>query len=302
MIWLRTLGSGGYLGEVILFDAALTDQEILDINTYLSVKWDIPLEVSGGSAANGAALVGSGLLGASNPSPGTGATGVDPGGLSLSWTGAIGPDIYAYDVYLKSSLDPDFVLVSSNQSSTSYTPPEELSFGQYTWRVDTRQDGSVVATGAVWSFTTIPWVFTVVTNSASSFSKTITLPDFTSNTQLLAKLHVIPNGDAWDRNGRVYLQTPNGDVDLVKFITGFCVETWHTVDITRLRPLLTGMVTIRGEIIHYTGNWGMDFSIGGDTGRQPGSTDGVESGNGSFRNLVVDPRNTDPNCHTAGRP
>ena len=153
--WFR-----GYLGEVILFDAALTDQEILDINTYLSVKWDIPLEVAGGDAVEGAILLDD-ILGPLNPSPARNAMGVAPAALTLTWEAAGGADPpYDYDVYVDSNQAKvtsgiGCAYYSDNQSATNYTLSSELAYGTtYYWRVDVVRNGTTVKTGDVWSFTT----------------------------------------------------------------------------------------------------------------------------------------------------
>jgi len=88
-----------------------------------------------------------------NPSPANGATGVDLEGLTLSWTAPEGGP-YAYDIWLKSPLDPDLMLISSAQNGTSYTPSYQ-AMGNYDWRVDTRSGGLVISTGSVWTFSTI---------------------------------------------------------------------------------------------------------------------------------------------------
>ena len=128
----------------------------------------------------------------------------------------------------------------------------------------------VLVYGSVASASAESRVFQVVRNSGRSFGANVALPSFPADSRLLAHLHVIPKGDPWDRNGRVVLNTPKGQVDLVKFITGFGGETRHAVDVTRLRPFLQGKVTISGNIGGHIGNWGMDFHIeevlGGNTG------------------------------------
>lgn len=132
--------------------------------------------------------------------------------------------------------------------------------------------------------------FKVVQNSDWRFSQKVTLPEFPADSKLLAHVHVIPKGDPWDRNGRVVLNTPRGQVDLAKFITGFGGETRHTFDVTNLRPLLKGEVTISGDIPRYVGNWGMDFHIeevpGGNKGNPtvwtlPVVSSGTKWGHGS---------------------
>ncbi len=119
----------------------------------------------------------------------------------------------------------------------------------------------VIVLGLVASASAGSRVFKVVQNSGRSFGANVELPSFPADSRLLAHLHVIPKGDAWDRNGRVVLNTPKGQVDLVKFITGFGGDTRHTVDVSNLRSLLKGKVTISGNIGGHIGNWGMDFRI-----------------------------------------
>ena len=115
----------------------------------------------------------------------------------------------------------------------------------------------VIALGLIDSASAASRIFKVVQNSGRLFRANVELPGFPADSKLLAQVHVIPKGDPWDRNGRVVLHTARGQVDLVKFITGFGGETRHAVDVTHLRPLLKGKVTISGNmaVISATGEW-----------------------------------------------
>ncbi len=94
----------------------------------------------------------------SNPLPADNAADVDAAGLTLSWDAPSAPGTFTYDVYMSSPSDPsdpNLLLVSGDQSGTSYTPSPQLAYQQgYNWRVDSRQGGSVVAAGNEWSFET----------------------------------------------------------------------------------------------------------------------------------------------------
>ena len=102
--------------------------------------------------------------------------------------------------------------------------------------------------------------FQVVQDGGAGWDRTITLPEFPADSRLLARLRVINRGDPWDRHGRVWLETPTGGVDVVKFVTGFGGTYWNDpVDVTCLGPLLRGAVRFRGQIDN--SGWSMDFEI-----------------------------------------
>lgn len=149
----------------------------------------------------------------------------------------------------------------------------------------------VIVIGLVASASAESRTFQVVKGSGRGFTATVTLPEFAPDSKILAHLRVINRGDPWDRNGRVALHTPGGQVDLVKLITGFGGTTRHTVDVTNVRPLLKGKVTIEGRI-EQSAAWGMDFHleevIGGNTGNPTVWTVPIiPSGDGFNQNTFV---------------
>jgi len=122
-------GLDGRIDELWVFDAALSEDQIKNQLMTLNT-----------------------LIMATNPSPANGATGVDPAGLSLSWTAPVGGP-YTYDVYLSTPSDPNIHYVDT-VSGTSYTPSPELALQhEYKWRVDPKSGGSTYP-GSVWTFTT----------------------------------------------------------------------------------------------------------------------------------------------------
>jgi hypothetical protein len=161
--WLardRTYRSGGpKYGEILIYDRALTDTERISVETYLHGKWFFP-----GTA--------------SNPQPADGATDV-PREVVLSWTA--GQFARTHDVYLgtvfadvndASRANPKQVLVSRDQSDTTYDAGR-LELGRtYFWRIDevNAPPSSTIFKGAVWAFTVEPYSYPIrnVTATASS--------------------------------------------------------------------------------------------------------------------------------------
>ncbi len=124
-------GLDGRIDELWVFDQALSAGDIADLMT-LNM-----------------------LIIASNPSPANSAAGIDPSGLTLSWS-APGGGPYKYDVYLGTSADPN-MYVSLNQTATNYTPSPELDLGtDYIWHVDVKDFSTeaLLAAGGTWTFTT----------------------------------------------------------------------------------------------------------------------------------------------------
>ena len=75
----------------------------------------------------------------------------------------------------------------------------------------------------------------------------ITLPPIPEGSLITTRLTLEAGEDPWDRAGTVTLETPDGPVELHKFITGFSGTQSHSQDVSHLRPLLSGRtVTIRG--------------------------------------------------------
>jgi len=152
----------GLIGEVMIFDAPLSQAELDQYKSDLVYKWVTPLEEKVMAAV---------------PNPADGLSEVPRDGVGLSWT----PGILSTrnDIYLST----DFEAVSSatanndpagvymgRQSANSLALPR-LEFGQtYYWRVDA-VDGQIY-TGPVWSFTTerfsYPLAAQYITAQASS--------------------------------------------------------------------------------------------------------------------------------------
>ena len=86
---------------------------------------------------------------ATSPSPSTGATDVSIS-TTLSWTA--GTNATSHNVYFGTSNSPS--LVSSGQTTTTYSPGTLTNSTTYYWRVDEINAGGTT-TGTVWSFTTI---------------------------------------------------------------------------------------------------------------------------------------------------
>jgi hypothetical protein len=100
--------------------------------------------------------------------------------------------------------------------------------------------------------------------------RTIELPAPMENEHLIARVRVRPIPkelievhDKWDRAGYVALRRDGmPDVEIVKFITSYGGTDDHEVDVTHLRPLLTGSCTIVGFIDTWSSpGWKMDLSF-----------------------------------------
>jgi hypothetical protein len=146
----------GVLDEVALFDVALTEEDIQEVMKGLASSQ------------------------AMSPTPEDEATDV-PCDTGLGWTAA-GPAV-THRVYFGTSWEdvnaastdsPRGVLVSENQTETTYTPQEPLAYDQtYFWRVDEVNGAPdhTVFRGKIWSFTTEPFAYPIagVTATASTF-------------------------------------------------------------------------------------------------------------------------------------
>ncbi len=118
-----------------------------------------------------------------DPTPADGAIDVRPDAV-LGWAageGAITHDVYlgtsSSDVEAATRTDPKGVLVSQDQSGTTYDPVGVLALGQtYYWRVD--EIGSVTTKGKVWSFAAeaVAYKMTGITATASSVSNVTNTP------------------------------------------------------------------------------------------------------------------------------
>ena len=90
----------------------------------------------------------------SNPSPSDGATN-QPITVTLSWTG-VDPDgdSVTYDVYFEADDDTPDVLLSDDQSGTSYNPGTLSAGTRYYWQIVATDEHGATTTGPVWDFTT----------------------------------------------------------------------------------------------------------------------------------------------------
>ena len=173
--WLardRTYRSGGIkLGELLIYDRALTDAERISVENYLYNKWFVP----------GAA---------SDPQPGDGAEDVlrDP---MLSWTAgefAATHDVYfgtAFsDVNDASTANPMNVLLGEGQAEATFDPGR-LEYGQvYYWRVDevNAPPSDAIFKGDVWSFTVEKYAHPITTVIATASSSQVGMgPENTVN-------------------------------------------------------------------------------------------------------------------------
>ena len=79
--------------------------------------------------------------------------------ITLSWSSPSSSPI-EYNVYIGTASDPNFTLVSYQQTETSYTPAVPLEYDtEYVWKVDVDDPNFL---GQIWSFTTAPKTPTIV--------------------------------------------------------------------------------------------------------------------------------------------
>lgn len=68
--------------------------------------------------------------------------------------------------------------------------------------------------------------------------------------------------DRWDRAGSIRVETPNGEVEVLRFITSYGGRTEHDVDVTELAPLLRGDRTFRAFIDTWVSPaWRIDLTL-----------------------------------------
>jgi len=139
----RQIGAGGtghsdqliaFLDEVVVFNRALTDQQIAD-----------HYEAITGSSTT-----------ANNPSPPKDATNV-PATTAFGWDGPIEATVDSYTLYYRAS-DAEFpapgTTLITDLGIATYTPPRDLDYATtYYWRVDVLSGGETY-TGDVWNFKT----------------------------------------------------------------------------------------------------------------------------------------------------
>ena len=154
----RTYRTGGIkLGELLIYDRPLTDEERVSVEAYLEMKWMVP----------GAAY---------DAQPSIGATDV-PCNAILSWTA--GEFAVTHDVYFGTAFDdvndasrgnPMDLLVSQGQTGTSFDPGR-MEFGQtYYWRIDEVNGApdNTIFKGETWSFTIEPVAYPIENVVATS--------------------------------------------------------------------------------------------------------------------------------------
>jgi len=114
--------------------------------------WRITAKGSGGSTAGplwSFTTVAEPPAAPSGPSPASGAAGVAPS-TALTWAASAGAS--TYDVAFGTSNAPS--VVSTDQSTTSYTPSAALAYARtYYWQITAKGAGGSTA-GPIWSFTT----------------------------------------------------------------------------------------------------------------------------------------------------
>lgn len=114
-----------------------------DLNMFDAIGWDYPI------GANNPPYI------PSNPSPSDGATNVDIN-VDLSWTGGDpdSGDTVTYDVYLEANDSTPDILVSDDQSGTTYDPGALNYDTHYFWQIVAEDNHGLTATGPVWDFWT----------------------------------------------------------------------------------------------------------------------------------------------------
>jgi len=89
------------------------------------------------------------------PNPANGADG-QAQNLTLSWLGGDPDgDVVTYDIYLEAGDTTPDILVSENQSGTSFVTEQLTGNATYYWKIIATDSGNAAATGPVWSFTTL---------------------------------------------------------------------------------------------------------------------------------------------------
>lgn len=91
----------------------------------------------------------------SNPNPANGSTGIDIDN-DLSWTGGDPDpgDTVTYDVYFEADDPTPDVLVSDDQTNTSYEPGTLNYSTQYYWKIVAKDNHVATTEGPIWDFTT----------------------------------------------------------------------------------------------------------------------------------------------------
>lgn len=161
-----TSGGGRYflglVGEVMIFDSALSQAELDQLKADLIYKWVTPLEEK---------------LYPCVPSPDDGSVEMPLDGITLSWVpgmGSTGDDVYIGtdfgDVNTATPDNDPAGVYMGRQSQASFALPR-LDYGQtYYWRVDSINGG--VYSSPVWSFDTIKYAYPMeseyITATASS--------------------------------------------------------------------------------------------------------------------------------------
>jgi len=149
--WIGPYASGSTASASHTWSSSGTYQvKVKAKDTYgaeLGTLWSDPLNVTISSPNNPPNTP-------SNPSPSNGATnvGID---ADLSWTGGDPDgDPVTYNVYFEADDSTPDVLVSNNQSGTTYNPGTMDGHTQYYWKIVAWDNHGAYAEGPVWDFTT----------------------------------------------------------------------------------------------------------------------------------------------------
>ena len=196
-ITLGTTSNGGryflgLVGEVMIFDSALSQAELNQLKGDLVYKWVTPLEEK---------------LYPGVPSPADGSVEMPLDGITLSWVP--GMDSTGDDVYIGTNFDDVNTATPDNdpagvymgrQSQTSFALAR-LDYGQtYYWRVDSINGG--IFFSAVWSFDAIKYAYPMaseyITATASSSIEDVNAVNTINGAGLDANdLHNTDLGDMW---------------------------------------------------------------------------------------------------------
>ncbi len=161
---------------------------------------------------------------AKGPTPAS--DGIDfPHDGALSWTQgkyAVTHDVYFGtvfdDVNDATRTDPRGVLVSQNQTETTFDPPGSLDFGQiYYWRIDEVNGAPdfTIYKGEVWSFTAEPWAYPIegVVATSNMIAEAGKGPDKTVDGSGLDEngIHSTNTTDMWSA------RIPEGETGYIQF-------------------------------------------------------------------------------------
>ena len=182
----------GLVGEVMIFDSALSQAELDQLRGDLVYKWVTPLEEK---------------LYPKVPSPDDGSVEVPLDGITLSWIpgmGSTGDDVYIgtdFDAVSTATPENDPAGVYMGRQSQTSFALAPLEYGQtYYWRVDSINGG--IFSSPVWSFETIKYAYPMaseyITATASSTIEDVNVVNTINGAGLDANdLHNTNLGDMW---------------------------------------------------------------------------------------------------------